>query len=83
MRKLFGIIWKLAVVLAIALVVTGFFRGWFNVSKTEDGEKTNINITIDREKIGEDKKKVKQKAGRLKERAKEKIGDLSGDQGDK
>lgn len=61
MRKLLGVLLGLALV----LTAIGFFRNWFNVTKTEEGTDTNINLKIDRQRIKEDVDRVREKASEL------------------
>jgi hypothetical protein len=68
-------LFKLLVMCVICLGVVGFWQGWFSVSRSPspDGnaDKTNLNVSIDREKMRSDIKKVEHKVkDRVKERAK-------------
>ncbi len=69
-----GLLLKLAVVLVICLVIIGFWQGWFTISRNPapdaDG-KTNISVSVDRNKMKTDLKKAK-------EEVKEEIGKLKG-----
>jgi len=47
-------------VLLVACVVgLGFYLGWFLLSADSEGQKTNITITVDQDKIREDEEKAK------------------------
>ena len=50
MKKVFQVL----LVLAIAAAVIGFFRNWYTVTRVNEEQKTNINVTIDRQRIKED-----------------------------
>jgi hypothetical protein len=69
-------LFKLLVMFAICLGVVGFWQGWFSVSRTTspdaNTDKTNLNVSIDREKMRSDIKKVKETVKeKVQERAKE------------
>ena len=78
-----NLIWLL-IVLAIFVVVLGFYRGWFALSSPRDTEsnKVNINLTVDPDKAKEDAETVKDKTteltGKVTKRAKE-LGDQARD----
>ena len=61
MRKLLGTL----VLICLIVAGVGLFRGWFDVSKVDEPGQTNVQITIDKEKIREDAEKAKQKAKEL------------------
>ena len=50
MKKAFQVL----LVLAIAAAVIGYFRNWYTVNRVNEEQKTNINISIDRQRIQED-----------------------------
>jgi len=55
---------KLVIVLLICLVGIGFWRGWFSVSSPKsdtEGDKVNVNMSVDKGKIKSDIKKVERK----------------------
>ncbi len=58
MKKAFQVL----LVLAIAAAVIGYFRNWYTVSRVNEEQKTNINISIDRQRIQEDLDMAAQKA---------------------
>ena len=58
MRKFLGTL----VILIVIVAVVGFFRGWFNISTSNQPGNTNIELQIDKDKIKEDAEKVKEKA---------------------
>ena len=55
---------KLVIVLLLCLVGIGFWRGWFSVSSPKsdtEGDKVNVNMSVDKGKIKSDIKKVERK----------------------
>jgi hypothetical protein len=55
---------KLLAVLLICLVGIGFYLGWFSLSNPSpdtEGNKVNINVSVDKGKIKSDVKKAEQK----------------------
>jgi hypothetical protein len=72
---------KLAVVLLICFVVIGFFLGWFSFSShssNADGDKVDVQMSVDKAKMKEDvkkaKEKVKEEVNELEDRVKAKEG---------
>ncbi len=63
MRTLIAVLF----VLALVVVGVGFFRGWFTVSTpaAKEGNKVNVNLEVDRDKMQDDADKVKRKASEL------------------
>lgn len=62
---------KLLVLLLICLVGIGFYRGWFsfsNLSPNTDGNRVNIDVSLDKGKMKSDIKEAEQK---VKEEVKE------------
>ena len=62
MKKLMGVVLGLA----IAMVVVGFFRGWFSLSKTAEETTTDIHLRIDRQRIKEDVDAARDKVDQLR-----------------
>ena len=55
---------KLVIVLLLCLVGIGFWRGWFSVSSPKsdtEGDKVNVNMSVDKGKIESDIKKAERK----------------------
>ena len=53
-------------VLALCVVGLGFYRGWFVLSSQEaGGNKVDINLTVDRDKVTQDAESVKEKTSEL------------------
>jgi hypothetical protein len=42
------------VIVIVGLVVGGYFRDWYAVDASGDDHKTNVNLSIDRERVHED-----------------------------
>jgi hypothetical protein len=64
----------LVLVLLVAGVVgLGFYRGWFHLSTGEADGKSNIPVTVDRDKIEQDKEKAKEKVHEVEQQVKEKV----------
>ena len=49
------------VLLAVAIVGVGLYRGWFEFSTQKSEDKSSVSITMDKNKIKEDEEKVKEK----------------------
>jgi hypothetical protein len=60
--------------LVAGVVGLGFYLGWFRFSTGSEGQKTNITITVDQEKIREDEEKAKQKVQQVGQKVKERTG---------
>jgi hypothetical protein len=54
----------LLVILIVGLAGLGFYLGWFQLSSTAEGERSNYTISVDKSKIQADKDKA---IGRLQE----------------
>ena len=55
---------KLLVVLLICLVGIGFYRGWFSLSNSspdKEGNKANVNMSVDKGKMKSDVRKAEEK----------------------
>ena len=57
-------------VLVVVVVAVGFYQGWFNLtsSNTNQGNKSNINLEVDGDKMREDADAVSKKAGEISDR---------------
>ena len=53
----------LLLVAMLGLVVLGFYRGWFSTETSTQDHKTNVNFSVDRDKIQDDVNALKKKAG--------------------
>jgi hypothetical protein len=58
MRKFLGTL----VIVALIVAVLGLYRGWFGVSTDDQPGDTNIEITIDKDKIKQDAEAAAEKA---------------------
>jgi hypothetical protein len=67
----------LCVILVIAVVVVGYYRDWFTVASTNDDQKTNIQVTVDKGKIKEDEQRAKEKLQKMGSQIKEEAGKFS------
>lgn len=63
MKKLFAVLF----VLALLVIALGFYRGWFVLSSrdADEGNKVNVNLAVDKDKMEEDAKAVKKKTTEL------------------
>jgi hypothetical protein len=61
MRKFLGTL----VILALIVAAVGFYRGWFGVSTDDQPGETNIEVTIDKDKIKQDAEAASEKAREL------------------
>lgn len=66
MKRLIAVL----VVLVLLVVGVGFYRGWFALSKSDadKGNKVNVNLTVDGDKMREDAEAVKKKTSELTEK---------------
>lgn len=58
MRKFLGTL----VILALIVAAVGYFRGWYGISTDDRPGQTNIEMTIDKDKIKQDAEAARQKA---------------------
>ena len=61
MRKLLGSV----LIVVVIIAALGFYRGWFSVSTDDQPGQTNVELTIDKEKIKQDTEEASQKAKEL------------------
>jgi anionic cell wall polymer biosynthesis LytR-Cps2A-Psr (LCP) family protein len=54
----------LLVLLLIVIAITGFgfYRGWFSTQTNSSDHKTNVNLTVDRDRIQDDMNSLKKRA---------------------
>jgi hypothetical protein len=62
------------VLLVVAVVGLGFYLGWFHVSMDSPGQKTNVTITVDQEKIQADEERASKKVQDVGQDIKQKTG---------
>jgi hypothetical protein len=61
MRKFLGTL----VILGMIVAGVGFYRGWFGVSTNDQPDVTNVEVTIDKERIKQDVEAATEKAREL------------------
>ncbi|HMC64250.1 MAG TPA: hypothetical protein VKI65_04865 [Gemmataceae bacterium] len=66
MSRLFVVL----VLVVVAVAAFGFYQGWFKFSTGGTQDKPNYTITVDKDKIEEDKKKVQGEKGEKADKAK-------------
>jgi hypothetical protein len=59
----------LVVLILVGIAGFGFYRGWFGLSTDTTDHKPSATITVDRDKIQEDKDKVEQFAHKATEKS--------------
>jgi hypothetical protein len=65
----------IVLVLVVAAVVGfGFYQGWFRLSTGGTDGKANISLSVDKEKMEQDKEKAQEKVHDLGQKVKEKTG---------
>lgn len=78
MTRLFGLLFVILLVVA----GIGYFRGWFTVSTEKgEGQKSDVTISVDKEKIKGDtakaKEQVKDVGGKVKDKTSASTGDTN------
>jgi hypothetical protein len=63
----------LAALVLVAVVGLGFYRGWFDFSSSNDESKSNVTLSVDKDKIETDKDDAVEKAQDLGHEAVDKI----------
>jgi hypothetical protein len=72
MKRLF----VLLVLVAAGVAGLGFYLGWFNLTTETTGDgKSSVTVTVDKDKIRDDKQKAEEKAKALEKDVKEKTVD--------
>lgn len=69
MKKLFILI----VLLAVGLATVGFQRGWLQLASDGDSKKTNLTLTVDKDKIHEDEARAINKVQHIQDKPVEKV----------
>ena len=55
----------IVIVLIVAGVVAlGFYRGWFHLTSDSATDKPNVTVTVDKDKVQQDKQRAKDKVSR-------------------
>lgn len=60
--------------LVVAVVGLGFYLGWFRLSTEHTDQSTNIQITVDNNKIREDEERAKEKLHEAGQKVKQRVG---------
>ena len=64
----------LILVLVVALIgAVGYYRGWFRFTSGGPDDKPNVTVSVDKDKIRQDKDKVVGKVQDLGDKAKDKV----------
>jgi hypothetical protein len=63
----------LLLLIVAGVVGLGYYRGWFNFSSDSSNDKPNITMSVDKDKIREDKDKSVEEVKSLGQRAKNKV----------
>lgn len=66
----------LVVLMIAGLAFVGAKRGWYHVSTEGDDGKSNVTVSVDKDKIREDKAKVVEKVHSAEGKAAEKAADV-------
>ena len=70
----------LVLVLLLACIAGfGFYRGWFSFSKTSTDQKTNMTVTVDKDKIHHDEDAAKERVQEFGYKVKGTIGGAKGE----
>jgi uncharacterized protein YlxW (UPF0749 family) len=65
-------LFALLVVIVLVVAALGFYQGWFQLSMNNTENKSNVNLSVDKDKIRADEEKVKNKVHDLGQKVKEK-----------
>jgi hypothetical protein len=60
------------VVIVLVVAALGFYQGWFKLSTNNTENKSNVTLSVDKDKLRADEEKVKDKVRDLGQKAKEK-----------
>jgi len=62
----------IVLVLIVACVAgVGFYRGWFHLTSDRGADKSNVTLTVDKDKMQEDKQKTVDKVQNLEHQTKD------------
>ena len=56
------------VLIAACIVGLGFYRGWFHVTSDNSADTPNVTVTVDKDKIQQDRNEAQQKVQDLKQK---------------
>ncbi len=54
--------WRVLVIFIVIVGSVGYFRGWFHMTSSNLGDKSNVTLTVDKNKIDSDDRAAKDKA---------------------
>ena len=54
--------WRILVIFVLVVGCVGFYRGWFHVTSNGAGGNSDVTLTVDKNKIHDDKKAADEKA---------------------
>ena len=57
-------------ILVVGVAGLGLYLGWFQISSTRDGDRSNVTISVDKSKIQSDKDKAIERLQKLGDEAK-------------
>jgi transposase len=63
----------LCAILVIALLILGYFRDWYSFATKNEGQKVNLEVSVDKSKVKEDEEKAKEKLQKLGGQIKDEI----------
>jgi len=61
------------VVVVVCVAGLGFYRGWFSLSTDQSDNKSDVTISVDRDKVRGDEDKVKESVHELGKKTSEKV----------
>lgn len=64
------------VLCVVGITGLGFYQGWFRLSSDSGDQKSKVTLTVDRERLTEDKDKAKETVHDLGDKAKETVHQL-------
>jgi hypothetical protein len=62
----------LLVLLVAGFIGLGFYQGWFHLNTQSDAGKTDVTLTVDKDKLSADQQRAKEKVQDLAQQAKDK-----------
>lgn len=63
----------LFVLIVVGVVGLGFYRGWWRFASDSTGTKVHLNVTVDKDKIQEDKQEALEKVQDLRQELYDKV----------
>ena len=65
------------IIVIILLILAAVYFGWVRFSTSDGTDSSKVTVTIDKDKIREDKEKIVEKADDLSEKTREKVNELT------